>query len=275
MRSIIFLITRFHTLLIFLALEIFSLVIVVRSNHYQEIKYVNTSNSIAGFVLNITSNVTNFIYASKNNKKLMEENVKLKNQLKYQYTYSSSDSSLPKQSETYFFQYIPAKVINNSIDNSVNYITLNKGKKDGIKNGYGVISSNGVVGFVTNVTDNYALVLSVISTKSRIGVRHQKTNAIGSLFWDGGNPFTLNVDNFSKTLPIKKGDTIVTAGFSSIFPPNLPVAIVKSVEPNPVSSFYICDVKLTNSISTLTDVYIVINKEKDELDLLNSVNINE
>jgi rod shape-determining protein MreC len=275
MRSIIFLITRFHALIIFIILEIFSLSIVIQSNNYQEIKYFNTSNSISGTIFNVTSTITNFIFASKNNKKLIEENIRLKEALKYQHKYYKIDSSLPLYSETYSFKYISARIINNSIDNNINYITLNKGKKEGIKNGYGVISSNGIVGIVTNVTENYSLVMSIISTKSRIGVRHKKTNAIGSLFWDGNNPFILNVDNFSKTLPIKKGDTIVTAGFSSIFPPELPVAIVKQTEPNPISSFYICDVKLTNSLSSLTDVYIVINESKAELDTLNNFITNE
>lgn len=270
MQSILYLISRFHVFLIFLILEIIALYFVVNSNNYQEVKYVNTSNAIAGFTLNITNSIKNYIFIVKNNKYLVEENARLKKQIQYQYHYQQADSTLPTQSEDYTFEYIPAKIINNSINNSINYITLNRGKKHGIKNGYGVVSSNGIVGIITNTTENYALVMSIISTKTRIGVRHKATKAIGNLTWNGNNPFKLNIENLNKTLPIKQGDTIITAGFSSIFPPDLPVAIVKKVEANPVSSFYVCDVKLTNKIYSLTDVYVVINKEKEELDTLSN-----
>lgn len=274
MRNIIYLFTRFQTVIVFIILEIVALSFVFKSNNYQEVKFLNTSNVISGNILNISNAFFNFIYASKNNKAIMAENVKLRAQLVYQNHYKV-DTLLPKKSESYSYNYIPAKVVNNSINNNNNYITLNKGTTDGIQKGFGVVSSNGIVGIVVNTTPNFSLVMSIISTKSNIGVKHLKTNSIGSMFWTGNNPFVLNVDNFSKTLPIKINDTIVTSGYSSIFPPDLPVAIVKRLEPNPTSSFYICDVKLTNSIVSLTDVYVVVNKNIKELEQLNQAINNE
>lgn len=275
MRNIIFLITKFHTLIVFVVLEIFALSFVFKTNNYQGIKYANTSNFIAANVVNLSNEIINFINSSKNNKILTEENAKLRAQLTYQNNYSE-DTLLPKKSDTYTYSYIPAKVINNTINNNNNFITINKGTLDGIKNGYGVVSSKGVVGIIVNTTEHYALIMSAISTKSNISVRHKNTNAIGSLYWNGNNPFELNIDNFSKTLPIKIKDTIVTAGFSSIFPPNLPVATVKKISPNTTSSFYICEVILTNSIPSLTDVYVVVNKNIEEIKKLNEpITINE
>ena len=103
----------------------------------------------------------------------------------------------------------------------------------------------------------------------------KKTNALGNLNWKGDNPFILQVDGFSKTLPIKKNDTIITAGFSSIFPPDLPVAIVKSLEPDESTSFFNVDVKLTNDVSSLRYVYVVKNEKKKELDALEKQISNE
>jgi len=266
MRNILFLITKFHTLIVFVILEIVALSYVFKSNHYQEVKYVNTSNFIIANILEVSNGVLNFINAPKNNKILINENARLLSLLQYQDRYKE-DTLLPLISSSYTYSYIPAKVINNSINKNNNYITL-KGAKDNIKNGYGVISSDGIVGIVVNTTEHFSLVMSVISTKTMISVRHKNTAAIGSLFWNGNNPFELNVDNFSKTLPLKINDTIVTAGFSSIFPPDLPVAIIKKLEPNPTSSFFICDVRLTNAIPSLTDVYIVVNKNIEEIKTL-------
>ena len=117
--------------------------------------------------------------------------------------------------------------------------------------------------------------MSVISIKSQIGVRHKSTNALGNLRWNGSDPSTLQVDNLSKTLPIKKNDTIITAGFSSLFPPDIIVAKVKRLKPEESTSFYEMDVQLTNNINSLSYVYIVKNNKKKELDDLQSQAANE
>lgn len=274
MRSIYYLFSRFYVLILFVLLEVFALTLIYNSNKYQEVKFLNTSNSFAGNILGYANSFYSFINLGKNNKILLEENVKLKEQIKYQNTYVA-DSALPKSSQQYAFTYIPSKIVNNSINKSINYITLDKGSKDGVEKGFGVISSNGVVGVITNVSENFSLVMSVISTKSLIGVRHKNTNALGNLGWNGGDPNTLQVDNLSKTLPIKINDTIVTAGFSSLFPPDIVVAKVKRLKPDASTSFYEMDVQLTNSINSLSYVYIVKNNKKKEIDNLESHIANE
>lgn len=274
MRSIYYLLTRFYVLIIFVLLEIFALSLVFKSHKYQEVRFLNTSGAFTGTIMEYVNGINTFIHLGTNNKILLEENTQLRRQLAYQNKYPS-DSSLPKNSSTYRFDYIPAKIVNNTINKSINYITIDKGSVDGVQKGLGVVSSNGVVGIVTNVSEHFSLIMSVISVKTLIGVRHKNTNALGNLRWNGDDPFTLQVDGLSKTLPIKKNDTIVTAGFSSIFPPDINVAIVKKLEPDESTSFYIMNVKLTNDISSLSYVYVVKNEKKKELDALESQASNE
>ena len=242
---------------------------------FQEVKMLNTANGVAAKFVSLNNAVVQFLNAGKNNKILQQENIELRKQIKHQNIYPIIDSTMPLASEEYVFDYIPAKIIDNSINKQVNYITINKGKKDGIQKGEGVVSSNGVVGIVTNVTNNFALVRSVISTNTPIGIKHQKSNALGSLTWNGVDPFKLQVLELSKTLPVKPNDTIVTTGYSAIFPPDFPVAIVQKVEPDPTSSFFICNVKLTNSINIIGYVYVVVNKQKEELQQLHNIQNNE
>ena len=274
MRSIYYLISRFHVLILFVLLEIFALSLVFKSHKYQEVKFLNTSNAFAGNILGYVNSFYSFIHLGTNNKALIEENVRLKAQIRYQNNYTY-DSTLPKNSEQYTFEYIPAKIVNNSINKNINYITLNKGSKDGIEKGLGVVSSNGVVGVITNISENFSLVMSVISIKSLIGVKHKNTNALGNLRWNGNNPYVLQVDNLSKTLPVKINDTIVTAGFSSLFPPDIVVAKVKRLKPEESTSFYEMDVQLTNNINSLSYVYVVKNSKKKEIDALQSQVANE
>lgn len=274
MRSIYFLLSRFHVLFLFVLMEIFALYLIYQSHKYQEVKFLNTSNNLTGKVVGFANSFYTFINLGNTNRELSEENIRLKKMIQYQNTYPA-DSVLPKQSETYSFEYIPAKIINNSINKSINYITLNKGSKDGIQKGWGVVSSNGVVGIVTNVSENFSLVMSVLSVKMLVSVRHKNTNALGNLSWDGKSPTLLQIQNISKTLPVKKNDTIVTAGFSSIFPPDIIVGKVKRFSPDESSSFYEMDIEPTNAINRLSYVYVVKNSKKKEIDALESNALNE
>ncbi len=274
MRSIYFLLSRFHVLFLFVLMEIFALYLIYQSHKYQEVKFLNTSSNLSGKVVGFANSFYTFINLGNTNRELSEENIRLKKMIQYQNTYPV-DSALPKQSETYGFEYIPAKIVNNSISKSINYITLNKGSKDGIQKGWGVVSSNGVVGIVTNVSENFSLVMSVLSVKMLVSVRHKNTNALGNLSWDGKSPTLLQIQNISKTLPVKKNDTIVTAGFSSIFPPDIIVGKVKRFSPDESSSFYEMDIEPTNAINRLSYVYVVKNSKNKEIDALESNALNE
>lgn len=267
MRGIIYLISRFHVLLLFIVLEIFALSLIFKSHKYQEVRLLNSSYSISGRFLGWTNSVSTFLNSGKNNKILSEENAHLRQQILYQDKYMN-DSMLLKESNIYTFEYIPAKIVNNTINKSFNYVTIDKGSDDGIKKGFGVVSSNGVVGVVTNLSANYALVMSVISKKSFVSVRHKNSNALGNLDWTGQNPFILDVRNLSKTINIKKNDTIVTAGFSSIFPPDLIVGTVKEYKPDNSTGFLDVKIKPSNDIPSLSYVYVIKNTKKNELDSL-------
>lgn len=271
MRSIYYLISRFYVLILFVLLEVFALSLIFKSHKYQEVSFLNTSGTVTGTIMRYVNTVNAFVHSGSSNKILMEENVRLKQQIAYQNTYPT-DTALPRNSSTYKFEYIAAKVVNNSINKSINYITIDKGSADGVQKGLGVVSSNGVVGVITNVSTHFSLIMSVISVKTQIGVRHKNTNALGNLKWNGDDPYLLQIDGMSKTLPLKKNDTIVTAGFSSIFPPDIPIAIVKKIAPDASTSFFNIDVKLINDIGSLSYVYIVKNEKKKELDdLVNQV----
>ncbi len=267
MRGIIYLFTRFHVLLLFLVLEIFALSLVFKSHKYQEVAMLNTSNSVSGKFLSWSNTISSFINSGKNNKILSAENARLRSQIIYQNKYIK-DTVLPLESDLYTFNYIPAKIVNNTVNKSYNYITIDKGSDDGIHKGNGVVSSNGVVGVVTNLSAHYALVMSVISKKSFVSVRHKNSNALGNLDWSGKNPFVLEVRNMSKTILIKKNDTIVTAGFSSIFPPDLMVGTVMEFKPDNSTGFLDIKLKPSTDIPSLSYVYIVINTKKNELDSL-------
>jgi rod shape-determining protein MreC len=267
MRNLFYLLDRFHLILLLFLLEGIAIASLGKHYEYQDARITNMSASIAGKVFEIRSGIADYFRMKGENRRLAEENAALLAKVEYLLQYPQ-DSLLPVESEIATFSYVPAKIVDNSITESINYLMLNKGLIDNVNKGQGVISSDGVVGIITHVSENYSLAMSVISTKSRISVRHKNLGAFGNLTWDGVDPFILSVDNVSKTNPVAVGDTFVTAGYSNFFPPDIPVGIVTDVQQDPATSFLYIDVKLSNRLDKVDYVYIVKSADKPEIDSL-------
>ncbi|MCZ2394749.1 MAG: rod shape-determining protein MreC [Chitinophagales bacterium] len=273
MRNLFYLIERFHLLIALLILEGLAVALIRKDNAYQDSIIGNASSNVSGKIYTVRNNVVQFFDLVDENKRLANENIFFLSQLKSEQPIPV-DSTLPSQSETALFDYIVAKVIDNDVTQSVNYLMIDKGTNDGVERGLGVIIGSGVVGIVTHTSKDYSLVMSVISTKSRISVKHKETDAFGNLTWDGTDPWRLSVDNVSKTNTVAIGDTFYTAGYSNFFPPKIPTAIVTDVEQDPSTSFLYIDIALSYDMDKLNYVYIVKSKDKPQIDSLKSLIIN-
>jgi rod shape-determining protein MreC len=168
----------------------------------------------------------------------------------------------------FIIQYIPAKVINNSTTRANNYVTLNKGAKHGVQKEMGVIGQTGIVGIISDVSENFSIVMSVLHKKNNISVRMKKARFIGNLNWDGSDAQQASISGVPVNALIENGDTIVTSGFSSIFPEDIPVGKVIKVESTATSNFYEITVQLFTNFHTLNYVYVVKNILKQEQDSL-------
>ena len=269
MRNLYYLIERFHLIILLIILEGISLAFLRQKDLYHDTIVGNFSAQIAGNLYSKRNQVVKYFGLAEENKRLAKENALLFSKVRYSEKLAQ-DSTLPQQSPSQIFSYIPAKIIDNSLTESVNYLMLDKGYVDGVEKGLGVIAPDGVVGIVVRVSKNFSIVMSVISTKSRISVKHQKSGVLGNLTWDGNNPWVLKVDNVSKTNNIAIGDTFQTAGYSNFFPPEIPTAIVTSVKQDPSTSFLQIHVRLSENIDKINYVYIVESKDKAQIDSLKS-----
>ena len=169
----------------------------------------------------------------------------------------------------YKYELYSSLVYKNSYALPNNYLTLNKGQIDHIEEDYGVITSKGIVGIVDQTSKNYSRVLSILNTNSRINVKLKKTNYFGILSWDGKSPEITQLKDIQDLVKLSVGDTIVTSGYSSTFPPNMPVGTIDSYRLNDTEDLYIIDVKLFNDMKNLEHVYIIKNTDINELKALN------
>jgi len=135
----------------------------------------------------------------------------------------------------------------------------------------GVINGNGVVGQVVSVTDNYSAVKSVLSSGTKVSAKFKKNEFFGNIHWDGINSTTATLEDIPKHVPVKVGDTLVTSGFSQLYPRNVMVGTVKTVKMEPDKNFLDITINLTTNFNSLSYVYVVNNMRKEELQVLDTL----
>lgn len=266
MQQIISYLLKKKDLLLFLLFLGISLILTIQSHSYHKSKFINSANNITGGVYEYVNHINEFIHLDEYNERLLKENARLRKQLSNDYFHSSV--SFPNDVP---YDLIPAKLIHNSFDKKENILVINKGSKHGIMPDMGVITTNGIIGVVESVGENYATVLSILHTESRINAQLKKTNHIGSLVWNGESMFKIQLEDITKVAPIQVNDTIVTGNYS-IFPQGVDIGLVIKANLDQSENFYDVDIAPFNDMSNIGYVYVVKNKARTEVEqLLNKV----
>lgn len=268
MNSLLRFIVKYQFLLLFLALEVVSLLLLSRHTYYQQSKIENLTRTVDGFASARIDRVRQYFNLKETNEQLLNENLQLRSEItRLQARYVHLTNMLGDTIVDPNYQYIPAKVINNSVNKQHNYFTLNVGFDSGIEREMGVITSKGVVGVVIGVSKNYSKAISLLNTDLRVSARLKKSNHFGSLYWDGKNYRKLILDDIPQHVNVSVGDTVVTSGFSSIFPPNVNLGIIESYH-SKGANFHTIKVKLFADIKQLYNVWAVKNLHVSERDSL-------
>ncbi len=252
--------------LLFLLLETIAIIFTIQSHSFHRSKFVNSANFITGGIFNRINNVKEFILLKKENIRLAQENVELKNLLNLREIKDSTVSTTVIDTTKFYqkYSFIAAKVINNEFRKSNNYLTLNKGSLNGIKSDMGVINSVGIVGITKSTSKNYTTVLSVLNVNYQINVRLLKSDHFGSLSWDNKDYKTVQLLYLPIQASIKIGDTLITGGKSTIFPEGIQVGTIKSFDTNN-NNYENISVRLFNDMSALSYVEIIDNLDKKEI----------
>jgi len=258
MRTFLRVIEKYHFILIFLLLEVVSFYLIINYNQTQREIFLNSSNRFASFFLEISGNIKGYFFLRKANEDLLRENAYLRTLLP-ELTVSQKETAISKyevqNNNLYNFQ--PARVINNSINKSNNYITLNKGSKHNVSPGSGVISARGLVGIVSNVSNNHAAVISLINTKFRVSAKLRDSDYFGSLSWDGKSYQHAVLSEIPSHAPVRVGEAVVTSGYSAIFPEGILIGTVESYEIGKGEGFYNIRIKLSVDFKNITYVETV------------------
>jgi rod shape-determining protein MreC len=250
---------------LFLLLLGFSIYFTIQSNSYHKSRTITSANNIAGYVYEKEDAVNKYFKLEATNIELAKENALLKQLLfNKKDTLLEAPIDLPKNLLQY--EIIQAKVIKNSFNKQNNYLSLNGGKKNGIKEEMGVINSKGVIGIIEKTSENYATVLSILSKEKaiKINAKIKNTNHFGTITWDGKNTGFVQLIELPRLANIKKGDTIVTGGTSVIFPENIPIGKIEKAYTEKNTNYYTIQVRLFNDMTNIGYVNIINNTKKEE-----------
>lgn len=276
MRSLFRFLLRNYFVMMFLALEAISFSLMVSFNNYQRVTFFNSTNDIVGTVYERFSHLDDYFSLSRTNARLAAENASLRKQLQLRIQLQEKyPVNRPDTVDAPAYYFTSAKVINNSVNKQFNYISLNKGSRQGIKPDMGIISPDGVVGVITNVSPNYSTGLSLLNKRFSIPAKINRNNNPGNLVWDGEHDDTADLKEIPFHILVNVGDTVVTSGYSNIFPEGIMIGIIEKWDQEGGTNFYNIKVKLSTNFRTLKYVEVVKNTKQAELKKLESNNIGE
>jgi rod shape-determining protein MreC len=267
MRNLLDFLYKYHHWLVFILLEVVSVVLLFQYNSYQGSVWFSSASAVAGKVYELESKMTAYLSMAKENEELTMRNLyqeRQLDQLRRLYAEATKDTTAAELKELEFlsqYKLIQAKVVENSIHKLENLITIDKGRKDGVEPDMGVACGNGIVGVVYLVSDHYSVVISALNAaSSRISCAIRGRGYFGYLHWYGGDPSVAYVEDVPRHAKFKLGEWMVTSGFSSIFPSGVQVGKIEQVYNSSDGLSYKLKVRLSTDFGNVRDVVVISDK---------------
>ena len=252
--------------LLFLLLLFLSITLLIKNNQFQRSKYLSATREFAGNIYTASNFFQSYMNLKSTNEDLTKKIAELETEV---FTYRKTLNQI--HDSAIIYQFIPAQVVNKSASKLENYITLNKGSNDGVEQGMGVVSANGIVGVVMTTSSHFSIVIPVLNPKFRLNCK-LKSNYSSPLVWDGKDAQYASLPEIPRHAVFEIGDTVVTSGYSAIFPPGIPVGSIKSAQRGKDDNYNSLSIKLFADFYTLNEVMVVKNKyQQEQLELQETI----
>lgn len=259
MQKFLLLFLKRGSFLVFIILEIISFNLIVKYNQSQKDIFLNSSNIVSGSMLKKYNGFSDYLSLREINQQLSIENARLTQLQLNHFRNLERDTSLIRDSIQY--ELIPGEISNKTINLRNNYLTINIGSNNGVKKSMGVCGDNGIIGITRNVSSRFAQVLSILNEQTRISVLVKGKNYLGNLAWDGRDPTKMTINAIPKHSEITIGDTIITSGYSSIFPKGIEIGTISKFWINKSSGDnYTIIVDLFINMNNISFCYVIDNK---------------
>ncbi|MFV0521070.1 MAG: rod shape-determining protein MreC [Mangrovibacterium sp.] len=298
MRNLWKFLSRFSVFFVFLIFQAVAFGLMSKQNDLRGVGLVGSTIEVVGAMHDTSSSWRDYFSLKRTNQNLSEENARLFAEVEhYKRLYLSThkldlpitmqtahstendssvvdintDSLALTFADSTQFKFISARVVNNSFNRANNFITIDKGTNDGVNREMGVIGPDGVVGIITTTSNNYAIGPSLLNSRWSVSAKIKHSNYFGTLAWDGKDPQYAQLHEIPFHVKPAVGDTLVTSGYSDVFPEGIPVAVIDTFSHTDGANFLNISAKLLTNFQNLTYVTIVANKDMATLKELNKV----
>lgn len=276
MRTQFIQIGRFGNFLLFLFLEIVAFYLVISFNQDQRTIFMHSASVYTAEVNEKYTEFRNYLSLKEINDSLAASNARIRNGFPYAFNYTiNKTDTISIVDSTQLYTFTSSKIISYTTSLRNNTMVINKGKNNGLSEGMGVIDDRGIIGITKKCTEHFCSLIPIIHSKSIVSAKVLPSNYFGNLVWTSNNPNLLELNAIPKHAQVDVGDTVVTSGYSHVFPPGIMVGTVENVHLAQGSNFYSIKVQTVNDLNRLNYVYVVKNLMKAELDSLQNTGINE
>ena len=270
MRNLLNFLLKYNYWLLFILLEVICFVLLFRFNNYQQSVFFTSANVVAGKVYEVSGGISSYFHLKSVNEDLLDRNMaleqqitNLENRLK-DYRIDSITMNSIRYLEQADYKIFKAHVIRNSLNQADNYITLDKGSSSGIRPEMGVVDGNGVVGIVYKTSPSYSLVISVLNSKSSISCKIIGSEYFGYLKWEYGDSRYAYLKDLPRHAEFNLGDTVVTSGYSTVFPAGVMVGTVDDMSDSNDGLSYLLKIKLATDFGKLGNVRVISRSGQGE-----------
>lgn len=274
MNNLLELISRYRFFFVFLLLGIAGVLLTMANQQYQQTFFINSANSVTGNMYRAYGNIASYFSLREKNMQLAES---LKHLMNSHYSsFIITDNQIFVSEDTLVlrrFEYVHAELMNNSVNRRNNYITINKGARHGIEPDMGMITPKGVAGIIKDVSNNFSVAMSLLHSDMMLSVKIQSNNHLGTLSWEGYDYRKASMTYIPPHLELHKGDTIVTSGFSALFPENVFIGTISDWEIKRGETFITAEVDLALDFNRLSHVFVVKNLMKEEQEALEAITV--
>lgn len=266
MKNIFLFIRRYFTFLSFLLLQVLAIIMLSSASKTHQTYFASITNEVTGNINTRYSDLRVYFGLKETNRQLAEENARLRNLLLSNFRQPDSGKQvivdtlvIDTLGRVRKFIYLPAHVVGNTVTLQTNFLTLERGSAQGVKNGMAVMGPQGIVGVVVETNTNFSRVMSLLHRNSKVSAMLKKDNNAGSIEWDGNDPSYLTLRNVTKSAKVAKGDTVVTSTYSANFPSQLMIGTVAAIASESASNFYTLKIKTATNFFSIQYVNLIEN----------------
>ena len=269
MQQLINFLSKRKYIFLFILIQLITLWLTIQNKDYHRAKFINSTGDFIGSIYSSINNFDKYIDLYEDNQNLLEENAKLQSMLKSSMV--EVGISMKEHTDTnnlrivQKYNFTSAEIINNSYRRRNNHITINKGTRNGVEDGDGVITSNGIIGVIESTGEKYSSIISVLNKNLLVNAKLKNSNYFGSLSWPGKDRNEFLLSDIPKEALVTIGDTIITGGYSTIFPEGITIGTIKNIEIQENQNYYEIIVSPFLDYANIKAVYIINNLHREEI----------